>query len=170
MGDPATSLDRRIKLAQEADSLVEEIRSIPGFHRFLMPKEFSDLAIAAKSGPIIVLNASKFGCDALILASPSSFHHLHLDGVSFERLSMKQELFRRVVLNQDILLEDFLALERSLVPVNLPDIPKPHEVLQDMLEFLWTRVVLPCLACLQLTEVSSPHLVMSYYLLIDIKS
>lgn len=54
-------------IAYERQKLVEEIRKVPGFERFLLPKKLSQLVLAANEGPIVMLNVSECRCDALIL-------------------------------------------------------------------------------------------------------
>ncbi|KAG2148950.1 CHAT domain-containing protein [Suillus clintonianus] len=57
------------RLVEEWNKVVEEIRNIDGFCRFLLPPLFSDLQDAARDGPIVVLIAShvKSSCDAIII-------------------------------------------------------------------------------------------------------
>ncbi|KAF8132583.1 CHAT domain-containing protein [Boletus edulis] len=59
--------DRHRKLAIERDKLLQEIRRLPGFERFLLPKDFPQLRASAHSGPVVILNAAETRCDALIL-------------------------------------------------------------------------------------------------------
>ena len=47
--------------------VVTNIRELPGLTRFLLPSLFPDLQRAASGGPIVVVNASKYSCDALIV-------------------------------------------------------------------------------------------------------
>ncbi|KAL5532316.1 hypothetical protein ACEPAF_5886 [Sanghuangporus sanghuang] len=54
---------RRLSEEQE----VSEIRQIPGFDDFLKAKPFDAIQQAASEGPVIVLNHSKYRCDALIV-------------------------------------------------------------------------------------------------------
>jgi hypothetical protein len=54
-------------LALERDRLLQQIRGIDGFERFLLPKPVSELSQAAKMGPVTIINISDYGCDALIL-------------------------------------------------------------------------------------------------------
>ncbi|KAG1799047.1 CHAT domain-containing protein [Suillus plorans] len=56
------------RLVQDWNRLVEEIRKIEGFSRFLLPPLFSDLQDAARDGPIIVLIASRSSCHAIIIS------------------------------------------------------------------------------------------------------
>ena len=51
---------------EEWQSVVDKIRRLDGFSRFLLPPCFDDLRQAAEDGPIIIVNASKYTCDALI--------------------------------------------------------------------------------------------------------
>ncbi|KAG1772373.1 CHAT domain-containing protein [Suillus occidentalis] len=72
-GDGTQSVDveaedvRYRRLVEDWNGVVEEIRKIEGFSRFLLPPMFADLQEAAYDGPIIVLVASKSSCDAIII-------------------------------------------------------------------------------------------------------
>ncbi|KAJ7277231.1 hypothetical protein C8J57DRAFT_1581528 [Mycena rebaudengoi] len=54
-------------LALERNEVLQQIRELPGFERFLLSKPISELSHAAKMGPVAILNISAYGCDALIL-------------------------------------------------------------------------------------------------------
>ncbi|KAG1763267.1 CHAT domain-containing protein [Suillus occidentalis] len=54
-------------LVEDWNGVVEEVRQIEGFSRFLLPPVFADLQEAARDGPIIVLIASESSCDAIII-------------------------------------------------------------------------------------------------------
>lgn len=49
--------------------MVEKVQQIHSFHDFFHPSPLSTLQNAAANGPIIILNASKGGCAALVLTS-----------------------------------------------------------------------------------------------------
>ena len=51
----------------EMQGVVTRIRELPGLSRFLLPSLFSDLQGAASGGPIIIVNASEYSCDALVV-------------------------------------------------------------------------------------------------------
>ncbi|KAG2743683.1 hypothetical protein P692DRAFT_20838377 [Suillus brevipes Sb2] len=55
------------RLVEDWNGVVEEIRKIEGFFRFLLPPMFADLQEAARDGPIIVLVASELSCDAITI-------------------------------------------------------------------------------------------------------
>ncbi|KAL5478605.1 hypothetical protein ACEPAI_2790 [Sanghuangporus weigelae] len=55
------------QLSEEQESLANDIRRIPGFETFLEASPFKTIQQAASEGPVIVLNHSKYRCDALIV-------------------------------------------------------------------------------------------------------
>ncbi|KAJ7478073.1 TPR-like protein [Mycena galericulata] len=65
-------------IALERDQVLVEIRMLPGFERFLLSKPFSELSLAAKRGPVALLNISQYGCDALILMPGLTDEVLHV--------------------------------------------------------------------------------------------
>ncbi|KAG2151608.1 CHAT domain-containing protein [Suillus bovinus] len=65
--DAEAEENRYRRLVEDWNRVVEEIRKIEGFSRFLLPPLFSDLQDAARDGPIILLVASKWSCHAIII-------------------------------------------------------------------------------------------------------
>ena len=59
--------ERHRALAIERDELLQNVRVLPGFERFLLHKEFSQLCASAHAGPIVVPNAAETHSDALII-------------------------------------------------------------------------------------------------------
>ncbi|KIM81205.1 hypothetical protein PILCRDRAFT_821657 [Piloderma croceum F 1598] len=57
------------RLNKEWLTTLNEVRRLDGFQDFLRPNRISTLQDAAVDGPIVILNASKRGCAALILTS-----------------------------------------------------------------------------------------------------
>lgn len=51
----------------ELDDTLEQIRSLDGFERFLLPKSQAEIVSYASHGPIVMINLSKYRCDALII-------------------------------------------------------------------------------------------------------
>ena len=77
--------DRVFHLNVELGKVVSRIHELPGLSHFLLPPLFSDLQQAALGGPVIIVNASKYGCDALVVLVDRNPHHIPLsitkDGV-----------------------------------------------------------------------------------------
>ena len=59
--------ERLCHLNLKLQSVVTNIRNLPGLSRFLLPSLFPNLQCAASGGPVIIINASQYGCDALIV-------------------------------------------------------------------------------------------------------
>ncbi len=61
--------ERQRELAQFLDQVITDIRTKPDFDAFLRPPPIHDLTVAAAAGPVVIVNASRFGSHALILTS-----------------------------------------------------------------------------------------------------
>src|SRR5260221_13448772 len=55
------------KLLDERNSLITQIRLLPGFENFLMAPSFDTLRSAAAHGPVIIINHSKQRCDIIVV-------------------------------------------------------------------------------------------------------
>ncbi|KAF8436633.1 CHAT domain-containing protein [Boletus edulis BED1] len=90
--------DGHRKLAIERDKLLQEIRRLPGFERFLFPKEFPQLRASAHSGPVVMLNAAETRCDALILlANVDHVIHVPLPKFNLRRSAGLQNMLGRLL-------------------------------------------------------------------------
>ncbi|KAG0699457.1 CHAT domain-containing protein [Suillus ampliporus] len=67
------------QLAMQWDNIVSRILMLPDFSRFLLPPLFPALQKAAEEGPVIIVNASQYGCDTLIILSAQDPVHVPLD-------------------------------------------------------------------------------------------
>ncbi|WP_084599289.1 CHAT domain-containing protein [Actinoplanes subtropicus] len=78
--------DRRMALAREWDQLVDQVRGLPGFADFLRPPRLETLLPAAAGGPVVILNVSRWRCDALIVRTSGvevvELRHLTSEGVA----------------------------------------------------------------------------------------
>jgi tetratricopeptide (TPR) repeat protein len=61
------ALERRRRLNEELEVLITRIRTYPGSARFLMPASFASLLSGLPDGFVVVINASKLACHALLL-------------------------------------------------------------------------------------------------------
>ena len=60
-------MDPYWRTQEEWQYVVDKIRQLNGFSRFLLPPRFEDLQQAAERGPIVIVNASEYVCDAVIV-------------------------------------------------------------------------------------------------------
>jgi CHAT domain len=63
----AHDVDRQMALAREWEELVARAREMPGFEDFLRPARLETLVPAAAAGPVVIVNVSRWRCDALIV-------------------------------------------------------------------------------------------------------
>jgi tetratricopeptide (TPR) repeat protein len=64
-----TGIDQRMQLAHEWDQLVEQARYLPGFEDFLRPPRAADLLAVGADGPVVLINVSQYGADALLVTA-----------------------------------------------------------------------------------------------------
>ncbi|KAG1817692.1 CHAT domain-containing protein [Suillus subaureus] len=67
------------QLTMRWNDVVSRIRMLPDLSRFLLPPLFSDLQKAAEEGPVIIVNASQYSCNALIVLSDQNPVHIPID-------------------------------------------------------------------------------------------
>lgn len=79
---------RRYEARKEFDQLVAKIQKLPGFEDFLLPPSETDIKAAARCGPIVVINVSKYRCDAL-LVEPHQVQAIALTQLSIEEVEDK---------------------------------------------------------------------------------
>ncbi|KIJ08545.1 hypothetical protein PAXINDRAFT_88722, partial [Paxillus involutus ATCC 200175] len=85
-------------LIQEWNMVVTQIRTLKGFSRFLLPPLFSDLQEASCDGPVIVLIASTFSCDAVIVLHKQPPVHICLK-TTLDTLTPLTNQFRKEIFN-----------------------------------------------------------------------
>ena len=120
--------ERLCRLNLELQRVVSDIRYLPGLSRFLLPSLFPDLQCAASGGPVIIVNASQYSCDALIVFLDRDPVHIPLQ--------ISQEDVRD------------LSTELHTLTVRA----KRDDMTRDLAFFLrklWDRIVSPIVDCLQ---------------------
>ena len=79
LGSPgAGQHDEVYRLNVELQRVVTRIRELPGLSRFLLPPLFSYLQQAPREGSVIIVNASEYSCDALVVLVDQDPHHIPL--------------------------------------------------------------------------------------------
>ncbi|KAJ7193610.1 CHAT domain-containing protein [Mycena pura] len=134
--------------ALERNHVLQLIRVKPGFENFLLPKPISVLSLAAKKGPVAIVNISNYGCDALIL----------LPGLSDEVVHVPLPDFK---LSQAQLLAHCLASivggpgrDERLNGSREAEMP-PDDIFRFVLSELWFKIVCPVLKALAITTPAS---------------
>ncbi|KAG1741659.1 TPR-like protein [Suillus lakei] len=124
------SSQNRQLTTQWAD-VVCRIRQLPDFSRFLLPPLFSDLQKAAEYGPVIIVNGSKYGCDALIITRDQDPILIPLDTSLAEVSELSSEF-------------------QSLIDrVGCSDHRLESHKIVGILRKLWTRIVGPVVRVLE---------------------
>ncbi|KAJ7110487.1 TPR-like protein [Mycena epipterygia] len=131
-------------LALKRDHLLQHIRELPGFERFLLSKPISELSLAANMGPVAVLNISAYGCDALIL----------MPGLADEVIHVPLS---------DFTIHDAQALAKVLASIvgtpgrndrlhgSREGDMAPDDIISYILSELWFKIVHPVLNALAIT-------------------
>ena len=140
--------DRHRALAIERDKLLQDIRKLPGFERFLLQKDFSQLRASTHSGPVVILNAAKTRCDALIvLSNVDHVIHVPLLNFPFRRFPHIQSILKGLLRDPRIIRLDESLDERDGRPD--PEYRKSVDDLwNSLLSPLWKCVVKPILDAL----------------------
>ena len=115
----------------ELERVATDIRNLPGLSRFLLPSLFPDLQRAASGGPVIIVNASKYSCDALIIFLDRDPVHVPLQ-----------------ITQQDV---RHLSAELRTLTVRA----KRDDVTRELAAFLrkpWDQIVSPIVDSLQMTH------------------
>ncbi|KAI9571847.1 CHAT domain-containing protein [Boletus coccyginus] len=121
--------DQACRLNIQLQDIIANIRKLPDLSRFLQPLLFLDLQNAATGGPVIIVNASKYGCDALIVLPDRDPAHVALPitkaGVS--ELSLKLHFVTSRARFRDVTKELLMLLRELWDMVVFPIV----EVLQE---------------------------------------
>ena len=76
---------------KQQEELVQKIRSIPDFDRFLLPPSEDEMRKVTIHGPIVIINVSKHGCHALIIEQQKAFQALDLPLLNIGDIRTKAE-------------------------------------------------------------------------------
>ncbi|RYP55468.1 hypothetical protein DL770_010906 [Monosporascus sp. CRB-9-2] len=59
--------DQRYTAGKKLEEMIQKIRKLSGFDRFLLAPSEDEMEAAAAPGPIVIINVSRYRCDALII-------------------------------------------------------------------------------------------------------
>ena len=89
--------DQLCHLNYEMQTVITNIRQLPGLSRFLLPSLFPVLKHAATGGPAIIVNASKYSCDALVVFLDRDPVHIPLQITQDGVRELSKELYTLTV-------------------------------------------------------------------------
>ena len=131
------AIDQRRRLSWQWDEVVAQVRDLDGFEHFLAAIPYPELASAVAGGPVVIVNASRHGCHALIVAARSEAPRV----VGLPGLSM------RAAADQA---NKMLAALAGTGDRNrsFRDREKDRYAILDVLDWLWETIAEPVLAAL----------------------
>ncbi|KAF8510032.1 CHAT domain-containing protein [Gautieria morchelliformis] len=170
--DMSANSQQRVSMEREAVRLrrlndkwlatLEEVRQLKGFEDFLRPRRISTLLGAVVDAPVVILNASKGGCAALILTSLNGVQHVPL-ALTFAGVTVLVDLMQiatapghpdltrsaSIRVHVDALLQQSLSpttlqlMRQSLESRDITRVQTNHEYndFQMILAVLWQSVV-----------------------------
>lgn len=129
-----TKREQRRDAVRRLTEVVDRIHKLPGFADFLQPPGLDDLLDSDTKNPVVIVNVSKFRCDAILLAGPTP------------------RLVPLTLRADDV---DRMAIELHQAVVTAADLTVPNETraaaedqVTQVLDLLWTAVARPVLDCL----------------------
>ncbi|KAF8154492.1 CHAT domain-containing protein [Crassisporium funariophilum] len=167
------------QLNAEWQSAIAEIRLLPGFQDFLLPRRFSEFQTCALSGPIIILCVSIRGSNALVMTA-NEVKHLPLPDLREKEVlglvrlvhsvktsdSNRDKTSRSPLPEVETVCEEFpeyraimrnVRYGKKVVKVVKEESPSTEDVLKLVLEVLWVKVVEPVVRFIDsLPEIEDP--------------
>ncbi|TFK22085.1 hypothetical protein FA15DRAFT_714731 [Coprinopsis marcescibilis] len=148
-------------LAQRRDKLLDRIRNIEGFQDFLLPPTFNTLKDAARHGPVVFLNSTPGGCDAVVMNAGGSLLHVPLPKITHAKLHMLKRAVQELARGERICTETVRDIDDGLLETyRLKARRKRSHSTDDDFRFiltvLWTGVVFPVVKGLGLQKTDAP--------------
>jgi tetratricopeptide (TPR) repeat protein len=132
--DPGLAAAAHRRSAERWDALVTQVREIPGFGDFLTAVPFRKLREAASGGPVVIVNTSSYGCDALAV-DKGRVRVIPLPALDYDEIASQVSNMLAAL--------DMAASGESVAPA---------EALTRILGWLWTAVAGPVLDALNLND------------------
>ncbi|TFK21256.1 hypothetical protein FA15DRAFT_707405 [Coprinopsis marcescibilis] len=151
-------------LVQQREELLSRIRNIDGLHDFLLPPTFDLLKNSATNGPVVLLNDSAAGCDAVIMSTGGSLFHVPLLEINHGILGVLKQAVQQLAKGGRIRtetirdIEDTLSRDHRLKGRRLYN---AGTIMDDdfryILGVLWAGVVAPVIRTLKLQKTLNPQ-------------
>ncbi|KAJ6574418.1 CHAT domain-containing protein [Mycena capillaripes] len=150
---------RSLRLVNERQELLKEIRKEPGLEYFLLPKPYSVLRRVSQGGPVVILTSHKDHCDSIIILSPTSEPvRILLPDVTLSLLQSQQEMLKELLDHSNIRLRGQSSSSRLFGRRERYSSKSTQECFAEMLNWLWTHVVGPVYEALKLRGIYNGRL------------
>jgi tetratricopeptide (TPR) repeat protein len=133
---------RRRELADRWEALLAEIRSLPGQSSFARPPTPAELLAQTGGGPVVTLNVSPFGSDALLLTR-EGIAHVGLPGLGHDEVLTHIDAF-------------LAALRRATASPHRDEVGAAQGEIARTLAWLWDNATGPVLSALGLDRPPPP--------------
>ncbi|KAG2115626.1 CHAT domain-containing protein [Suillus clintonianus] len=85
------------EVQKQRDAVITQIRRLDGFSHFLMHPSYADIQKAARDGPVIVVNASQYLCNAIIIFTTGQPALVPLPKITLADVARLASLFHDIV-------------------------------------------------------------------------
>jgi tetratricopeptide (TPR) repeat protein len=136
---------QRRKDSEEFNSLVDQVRCLPGKERFMLPEEFSTLRKVAEKGPVVVLACSTLACHAIVLMRSGKASSIPLEGITERWIMESASAWRSSVIQARLALRDERKLTKSKKAFD-----SRYTEAERILRILWINVILPVMKALRI--------------------
>jgi tetratricopeptide (TPR) repeat protein len=123
---------------------LEAVRKLNGFKDFLRTKRLATLQTAAANGPVVILNASKSGCAALVLRSTEKDLHVPIPQFSLDTAKELVDKMQKLANTAHPRAHEDRSMRRLATGGD------DEDIFRRVLATLWTSVVDPIFRCLDL--------------------
>ncbi|KAF8893013.1 CHAT domain-containing protein [Infundibulicybe gibba] len=127
--------------AIDRKALISDVRALPGFSNFLAATPYNQLKAGGQCGPVVMLNYTISGCDALILMPGDGLRHVPLVGVTRDGIFGQLEKVRGYLNNHSIQSRDD-GKHRYGRPSQRREVDH-HQRFQEVLSWLAGNVIKP---------------------------
>lgn len=91
--EPRSRADQRYNAERELNRVIETVRALPGFSNFLLPPSESEIKRAVGPTPTVVINASRYRCDAILIQN-EGFEIIPLPTLKVDDIERFEEALR----------------------------------------------------------------------------